>query len=130
MRIKSCWPVLSACLALSAVSLSSSAAMPEEFAVRNTQDLVDICDTDRNDPLHAQVLSFCYGYVAGAYQYQQNLYQGPGRQPLVCPPNPPPPRKQGVALYLQWMKSHPEYLPEQAVDTIMKFLVETWPCQH
>ncbi|WP_425286988.1 Rap1a/Tai family immunity protein [Nitrosomonas communis] len=47
---------------------------------------------------------------------------------MACPPDPKPSRNQAVENYVEWMKTHPEYLKELAVDTVMKFLIEIFPC--
>jgi hypothetical protein len=82
-----------------------------------------------DDPLYMAAVHFCEGYLVGAYHYQEALYSGPDQTPLVCPPNPKPSRDQAIAEYIAWAKSHPEYGKELAVNTMMKYLIEHWPCQ-
>jgi hypothetical protein len=117
--------------ALACLSLQAQAITPERFVVRSTQDLIDVCTTPSSDPLYTAAIHFCHGYLVGAYQYQEALYDGPGIKPVVCPPDDPKPtRNESVAKYIQWAKAHPEYAKERAVNTLGMFLAEAWPCKN
>lgn len=111
--------------------LPSEAAMPENFQVRNTQDLVNLCAVGADDPLHAAALHFCHGYLLGVYHYYQSLTAGPAFKPFICPPaNPKPSRDATVQEFVKWAQAHPEYKDELPVDTLFRFLVDKWPCQR
>jgi hypothetical protein len=57
-----------------------------EFAVRSTQDLVDLCSTPEGDPMHTAAVHFCEGFAVGAVQYYQASDADKLR--LVCLPQP------------------------------------------
>lgn len=116
--------------ALAGLALQAQAVTEEQFVVRNTQDIIEICTTPPTDPLYTAAANFCQGYLLGAYHYQDALYQGPGLKPVVCLPDPRPTRNEGIAQYVEWAKAHPEYAQDRAVDTLSKFLAETWPCKN
>ncbi len=115
--------------ALAGLSLQAQAVTQEQFVVRSTQDIIDVCTTAPADPLYTAAINFCHGYLVGAYHYQEALYSGPGMKPVVCHPEPKPTRNEAIAAYIQWAKSHPEYAKDRAVDTLAKFLAESWPCK-
>ncbi|MFM8330273.1 MAG: Rap1a/Tai family immunity protein [Candidatus Methylumidiphilus sp.] len=122
-----------ACLGLIALACFGSPAQalgPEQFEVHNTQDIIELCSTAPTDPLYVAAIHFCHGYLIGAYHYQDALYKGPGIKPVVCLPTPTPTRNEGIAQYLAWAKAHPEYGKDRAVDSLSKFLAETWPCKN
>jgi hypothetical protein len=101
---------------------------PENFLVNNTRDLVELCSTAPDDPLYVAAIHFCNGFVVGAYHFHEAWFAGPDAQPLVCPPSPRPTRQQAIADFLAWSKNHPEHDRAPAVETLFRFLTETWPC--
>lgn len=119
------------CIAIAVTGYSaiqSQAATKDNFLARNTQDIIELCTAAPTDPLYTQAIHFCHGYLVGVYQYQNDFYSSPGFSPLVCPPDPKPSRNQTIADYIDWVKAHPEYLQERTSDTVMKFLIEKYPC--
>jgi hypothetical protein len=105
------------------------AVTEEDFLVRNAQDLIDLCTTPQDDPLHAAAVHFCTGYLVGAYHYHESLHSGPDSQPLVCPPDPKPTRQQAITEFVAWAQAHPEYGNERPVDVMFRFMAERWPCK-
>lgn len=118
----------SAMIMMGCLATQSQAATNDNFLARNTQDIIELCTASPTDPLYKEALHFCHGYLVGVYQYQHDFYSEPGFSPLVCPPTPKPSRNQTIAEYVEWVKTHPEYLQERTVDTVMKFLIEKFPC--
>jgi hypothetical protein len=115
---------------LAALSLPAQAISENQFMVHNTQDIIDVCTAPTTDPLYTAAINFCHGYLVGAYHYQEALYSGPDVKPVVCPPDPPPTHSEGVAKYIEWAKAHPQYANDRAVDSLSRFLAETWPCKN
>jgi hypothetical protein len=37
-------------------------------------------------------------------------------------------RNEAVALFVAWVKAHPQYLKDFPVETEFRFLTEKWPC--
>ena len=120
------------CLMFAAVLLLpglSLATQPEDFMVRTTQDLIDLCSTPSDDPLYKEAIHFCHGYLVGAVHYYLASTSGPGMKSLVCFPEPRVPRTQAVQMFVDWAKAHPQYMGEFPVETEFRFLMETWPCK-
>jgi hypothetical protein len=116
-------------LVVSIVPLSALAATPDQFRVRSTADLVEICSTPANDPMYAAAISFCHGFAVGAYQYYLASVSGPEGKPFVCLPDPPPSRTEGVRMFVDWARQNPQYMGEPAVETLFRWLATTWPCR-
>jgi hypothetical protein len=64
----------------------------EDFQVRTTRDLINLCTVSADDPHWKEAVHFCQGYLVGAYAYYAAENLGPGAGALVCPPNPKPSR--------------------------------------
>ena len=116
-------------LVVSIVPLSVLAATVDQFRVRSTADLVEICSTPANDPMYAAAISFCHGFAVGAYQYYLASVSGPEGKPFVCLPDPPPSRTEGVRMFVDWARQNPQYMGEPAVETLFRWLATTWPCR-
>jgi hypothetical protein len=109
--------------------LSASAVTQETFLIRYTQDLIELCTAPESDPLYIPAISFCHGYLIGAYHYQVALQVDPKEKPLFCLPDPAPTRQQGIQMFITWTKQNSQYMGEKAVDTIARFLSTQWPCK-
>jgi len=106
----------------------TGAVTPEDFTVRTTQDLVDLCTVNRDDPLADEAISFCHGYCVGAYHYYLAENSGPEGNKWVCFPDPAPSRNYIIGQFVEWTKAHPEYADSNPVESIFRFLIETYPC--
>jgi len=104
------------------------AVSTEDFLIVDTQDAIDICTTPESDPMYAPAIAFCHGYLVGAYQYHVALHAGPKAKPVVCLPDPPPTRVQAIEQFIAWAKAHPQYAKDRAVESLVKFLTEKYPC--
>ena len=99
-----------------------------DFKVKTTGALLYLCTTAPDDPLYAQAVNFCHGYLVGAYHYYQAVASGPEGIQLVCMPEPKPSRNETIAMFIAWAKAHPQYWSEPPVESEFRFLMETWPC--
>jgi hypothetical protein len=115
-------------LALSMVPMLAEAVVSDNFRVRSTADLVEICSTPANDSLYAAAISFCHGFGVGAYHYYHASVSGPTAKPFVCIPDPPPSRTEGMQMFVAWARENPQYMVEPPVETLFRWLVAKWPC--
>lgn len=106
------------------------AVTEKDFEVDTTQNLFNLCAAPADDPLYKQAIHMCYGFLLGAYSYHMNENSGPQGKILVCLPNPEPTRNESVAMFVEWLKAHPQYMGEEAVETEFRFLTEKWPCKN
>jgi len=106
----------------------AKAVTEEDFLVKTTQDLVDLCTASKNDPLGNEAVHFCHGFLVGAYQYYLAANSGPDGKRLVCLPAHPPSRSEAIAMFIEWANDHPQYMDELPVETEFRFLIEKWPC--
>lgn len=108
----------------------SAAVDKDDFKVDTTKDLILLCQAPENDPLHEEAVHFCIGFLVGAYHYHAVSTSGEEGKPLVCLPDPAPPRGQVITQFVDWANDHPEYMAEEPVDTWFRFLIETYPCEQ
>jgi hypothetical protein len=108
----------------------AGAASQEDFQVRTTEQLLNLCTAPPTDPLYPQAVAFCRGFLVGAYKYYEAEHLGPKAVRFVCLPNPPPSRSDAIAMFIEWAKAHPQYWKEAPVETEFRFLMEKWPCNQ
>ena len=107
----------------------AGAVSEDDFDLDTTADLVELCTVPSSDPLHREAVSFCVGFLVGAYHYHVAENAGPTGNPMVCPPDPPPKRSKVGEMFLDWVKKHPQYMNDEPVETWFRFLIETYPCK-
>jgi Rap1a immunity proteins len=107
----------------------AGAVSEDDFRVRTTQNLINLCTAAPNDPLYPQAINFCYGYLVGAFHYYESSVSGPKAARLVCLPDPAPSRNDAVRMFIDWAKAQPQYKEEKPVETEFRFLIEKWPCK-
>lgn len=97
------------------------------FQMRDTDDLVRACSVPAEHPLHANATGFCHGVLVGAYRYYEATVAAGDR--FVCPPSPTPTRATVMNDFVAWAKAHPQTMKEAPVDTLFRYLAETYPCR-
>jgi hypothetical protein len=103
------------------------AVTDDDFMVRTTANLVNLCAVRPDDPRAKEAIQMCHGYLIGAFHYE-TAELAPNER-LVCLPQQAPTRNEGVAMFVDWAKAHPQYMNELPVETQFRFLTATWPCK-
>ena len=68
----------------------AGAAEEDDFEVRTTKQLLNLCTVPADHPRAQAAIHFCHGYLVGAYDYHVASNTGPGKSPFLCPPEPEP----------------------------------------
>ncbi len=110
--------------ALAAPALAVEAS---NFNLGTTRDLVALCADQPDDPLYAQALQFCYGYMAGMAQLHRALVQADGIQPLVCPQHEVT-REALARVFLSWARENPGAMDQLPADSVKHAALAAWPC--
>ena len=105
------------------IAPAQSSVVRDDFQARTTHQLVDLCGTAQSDSSHPLSIAFCRGYVAAAFQYRQ-------ADNVACRPAAPRNRGDGVKLFVDWAKAHPEYANERPSDTFARFYDAEFPCSN
>jgi hypothetical protein len=107
----------------------ANAVTEQDFQVKDTQSLINLCSAPQGDPLYDEAIHFCHGYLVGAFHYDKMIHASTESKPLFCIPDPAPSRNETINNFIVWAKAHPQYMNEVPVETEFRFLTETWPCK-
>jgi hypothetical protein len=110
--------------------LQAEALTRDDFLMRTTQDLVDVCSVKPGEPDYEGSLGFCLGYEVGAFQYYLALAAASPQDSFICLPEPSPPREHVAQWFLAWARDNPQHMNEPPVDGFFRFLQATWPCRR
>jgi len=110
--------------------LASSAVTEQDFLVKTTRDLINLCTASPQDEHYKEAIHFCHGYLVGAYQYSLAEAASDPTQSLVCFTDPKPSRNEAIELFIDWAQAHPQFMTEMPVETEFRFLTEKWPCKN
>jgi len=102
------------------------AADSNNFQLRDTADLVRVCSVAPDDAHYLNATGFCHGVLVGAYRYYDSTVKPANR--FICPPNPIPTRAKVMGEFVKWANSNPKYMKDGAMDTLFRYLAETYPC--
>ena len=108
--------------------LANSAVTEEDFVVKTTQNLINLCTASPQDPRYEEAVYFCQGYMVGAYHYSIAEHSKDPKNLFVCLPDPKPSRNEVVALFVAWAKANPQYMTDMPVESQLRFMSEKWPC--
>jgi hypothetical protein len=108
--------------------LASATVTEEDFVVKTTRNLVNLCTASPQDPRYEEAINFCQGYMVGAYHYSIAEHSRDPKNLFVCLPDPKPSRNEVVALFVAWAKAHPQYMTDMPVESQFRFMSEKWPC--
>lgn len=103
------------------------AADSNTFQLRDTEDLVRVCSVPQDDPHYLNAMGFCHGLLVGSYRYYDSTVKPANR--FICTPNPIPSRAKVMGDFVQWAKANPRYMKDAAMDTLFRYLGETYPCR-
>lgn len=119
-------PMLIAALVLA--TGSAGAASPDHFQLSNASHLAKVCSTPATDKDAAVAAAFCHGVLAGAYGYYVSVT--PVADRFVCEPATRPTRTQVANGFVAWLKTHPQYEKDGAIDALFRYAGETLPCKR
>jgi hypothetical protein len=107
---------------------AGAAVTDDDFLVKTTRNLVNLCAVSRDDPRAKEAIQMCHGYILGAYDFHMAESAGTGGARMVCLSDKVT-RNEAVATFVRWAKAHPQYMNERPVETEFRYLTEKWPCR-
>jgi Rap1a immunity proteins len=107
---------------------SAAAADSNNFQLRDAGDLARICSVPADDPAHANAVGFCHGILVGAFRYYESAVTSGNR--FVCAPTPTPTRAKVMNDFVAWAGSHSGNMKDPPIDTLFRYLAETYPCKR
>lgn len=96
-----------------------------KYQIRDTADLVAVCDSNTASDAPT-ALAFCHGFLTGAVHYYYASV--PEQSRFACAPDPAPSRTDVMNDFVRWAGAHSQHMQEPAVETLFRYLAETYPC--
>ena len=109
--------------------LAQTAAAQPSLNGSRTSELAAFCGASERDPDRQAQLAYCEGFFVAAGQYHQALTaEGGAQRPIFCLPSPSPTFDQARSSFVAWARANPQYAGERAIDGLMRFAAQTYPC--
>ena len=110
-----------------ALASPALAVETSNFNLATTRDLVALCSCQPDDPLYAEALQFCYGYMAGMAHLHRALVRADDIRPVACPRYEVT-REALVRVFLDWARANPGAMDELPAESVKRAAVAAWPC--
>jgi hypothetical protein len=109
---------------------SPSGAAPRMVTnVETAADLAAVCNPTASGVPRLEAIAYCQGFITSAGQYHALLHPAGGAiQPLYCMPTPPPTIAQSGIAFAAWLNAHPAHSAEPALDGLLRWQQEAFPC--
>jgi hypothetical protein len=128
MRKSSVAFALGLVLAPWAASAQTDGYTLDDYQLRTSGDLLDICSLDSSSPSYWEARGFCLGFFAGGIHLHDALASSEDFPRLACPTGQVT-RNDVVAVFVDYARAHPEYLSERPMDTVFRAVSDEWPCE-
>jgi hypothetical protein len=108
--------------------IKANAAVTEDnFLLRTTGDLVDLCKATSADPYYTAAVNFCHGFAVGVYRVLESEERAEPRH-MFCVSDRTPRRAEAIAAFVQWADAHPDQKNLGPADGIAAYLQQQFPC--
>ncbi|MEM7025392.1 MAG: Rap1a/Tai family immunity protein [Pseudomonadota bacterium] len=95
----------------------------DDYQLKTSEDLLDICSLPASDPGHWEARGFCIGYFTGGI----DLHVALGLPRISCAPGDVT-RSDAIQVFIDFAKANPQYLSERPMDTVFRAVQAKWPC--
>ena len=114
---------------LLAVAPAQAAINAETFRDGRTADLAALCAVPEGDAMAVAARAWCHGFLIGVAQYHGTVAEADGpRHTLFCLPKQELTLDDARGAFIAWSGRHPEHGAERAVDGLLRFSAESYPC--
>ena len=93
--------------------------------MRTAGDLAELCGANPHEAGADAKINYCHGFAQGVVDVEM---QKAGDKKPFCFPSPAPTRSATLALFVTWAHDS-AHRSEGAVDGLMHFLGERYPCK-
>ncbi len=101
------------------------------FDIHTLRDLAASCTLRNDNPYYVAGTSLCAGYEAAVLDFHLLDTMGSRHNKRkVCLPTPAPSRRQSVIGLVSWLQSNPQYLDEPAASGVLRYFINTYPCNR
>ncbi len=122
---------VTAVVALSIVFSAARAEVTEEnFQIDTTKDLIALCSVDASDPNAVAAIHMCHGYVMGLIHFHILIGRVLEGSVFCMDDAQRPSRDAAIAKLVAWSRNHPEHDSKEAVNGVVQWAAETYPCSE
>jgi hypothetical protein len=107
----------------------AGAAEKEDFHLKTTQDLLDLCTAKPGQPLSTEAIHFCEGYIVGAIVYHDSIV-GKDMKRIICYPQGTT-RNDARTVLTVWgdaNRDDAQLMNAPAMYGLVRALQSKWPC--
>ena len=101
------------------------------FTLKTTEDLFVVCSTPSSDPLRAEAINFCEGYLLAVVNYHDAVTDREHLKPFICYPQTAT-RDEGIQAFVNWAAGHQQdrkFMNDPPVVGAVRGLAAKWPCK-
>ena len=109
--------------------VAAAATSEDDFTMKTTRNLVNLCGTQPDDPMRDQAQELCLGYIAGAASMHRLLVAEKKLEggPIACPTQSVS-REDFAAYFVSWANEHGQYMDDPAIATMVRAAIDKFPC--
>jgi hypothetical protein len=111
-------------------ALAQAAVTEKNFTLDTMGDLTALCGVDADDPNAVAAIHMCHGYLTGLVHFHIVMGRALEGYIYCMKDSERPTRDQAVAMLVEWSRAHPEYDSLEAVDGVLQWAAETYPCDE
>ena len=122
---------VAAVVALAIVPSAAQADVTEEnFRLDTFEDLVALCGVEAGDPNATAAVHMCHGYVIGLTHFHILVGRSLEGDVYCIEEGERPTRDEAVRMLVDWSKSHPEHDSKEAIDGVLHWAADVYPCSE
>lgn len=100
----------------------------EHFRLDTMKDLILLCDVDAQDPNATAAIHMCHGFMIGLHHFHEALGRALEGTVFCVEDDARPTRDEAVAMLVTWSRNNPEHDSKEAVDGVLQWASEAYPC--
>ncbi|MEM6972663.1 MAG: Rap1a/Tai family immunity protein [Pseudomonadota bacterium] len=119
----------SALIVLGSTGGGAMAADEQHFMIDTAADLARLCASPSVSPNHDAAIHMCQGYIVGVHHFHEAL-AAEMNEGIYCVAgiDPLPSRDVVMAAFVSWVDANPEMAEREAMDALLTFAAENYPC--
>jgi hypothetical protein len=116
--------------AASLAGASAQAASRGDFDLQNARQLGALCAAQPDDELYAPAIAMCHGFLAGSHAVHAALIAGQMKGVYCVPADAGVTRDAAARAFAAWAATAPQAASLSAVDGLMAWARQTYPCPN